>query len=161
MSENKEISDDIMSALLDANLDEIADLPEFKAFPEGVHKCFLDITVKSIGEGEKRKVGFDFGLKYIEPVELADVTAEPPKAGDGCNQFCDMANEYGAGTFKLLTVPIATHFGIDTKSPTARREILEKAKNLEVQVVTKIRKGKTGTPSADAQYLSIKELTVL
>ena len=129
-------SDDLLASLLEGNLDDVADMPEFKAFPEGAHICFLHLSTKTVGEGDKKKIGFDFGLTYSEVVELTDATGVPPAVGDKCNQFCDMNNEMGAGTYKMLVKPIATYFGIDTSAPGARREILDKAQNLEVQVIT-------------------------
>ena len=45
MNANTQVSID---SILDSTLDDLADMPEFKPFPAGAHKCTFDFEAKTI-----------------------------------------------------------------------------------------------------------------
>lgn len=142
-----------IDSLLDATLDDLADLPEFKPFPVGMHKVLLSLELKSIGEGDKKKQGVEVSLKYLEPIELSNPEDVPPKAGDSTNLFCDLANEFGQGTFKMVAAAVKEAVG-----GGSNREIIAATKNIECAILTGLRKDKT---DAEKFYTQLKSVAVL
>ena len=122
--------------LLDATLDELADMPSIQLFPNGAHKVRLESKVN------KEKVSVQLTLHYIEPLELADPTSIAPASGDKNTVFYNLkkkdgtANEYAQGALKELIKVLQGTFGGSSTS-----EVLENAKDAEVAVVTKIKVG--------------------
>lgn len=131
-----------IDALLDGTLDDLADLPEFKPFPAGTHKCTLKLEVKKI----KNDTAVEVGLTAIETVELADSSQTPLAAGDSTNvlYFLTHSNpkvaEIGQGQFKELMKSLAEHFGAKSN-----RELMADGNGAEVLVVTKQRANKEKT----------------
>lgn len=127
--------------LLDGTLDDLADMPAFKPFPEGAHKLKLNFETKEVGG----VACVETKLTIVETVELKDVNAEPPKAGDSTNILFMLrkkdgtANEIGQGQFKALMTALAPAF------PEAKnnREIMAAAEGFEVLGATGQRKDKT------------------
>jgi hypothetical protein len=123
--------------ILDATLDDLADMPSIQLFPNGAHKVTLGFKV------DKVKATVQCMLTYVEPLELADPTSVAPAPGDKNGIFISLkkkdgtANEYGQGALKQIAQALAKTF---PGSSTA--EILEAAEGAEVAVVTKIRHGK-------------------
>ena len=123
--------------ILDATLDDLADMPSIQLFPNGAHKVRLESKVN------KEKVSVQLTLHYIEPQELADPTSIAPATGDKNTVFYNLkkkdgtANEYAQGALKELIKVLQGTFGGSSTS-----EVLENAKDAEVAVVTKIRLGK-------------------
>ena len=122
--------------ILDATLDDLADMPSIQLFPNGAHKVRLESKVN------KEKVSVQLTLHYIEPQELADPTSIAPAAGDKNTVFYNLkkkdgtANEYAQGALKELIKVLQGTFGGSSTS-----EVLENAKDAEVAVVTKIKVG--------------------
>jgi hypothetical protein len=123
--------------ILDATLDDLADMPSIQLFPNGAHKVTLGFKV------DKVKAAVQVMLTYVEPLEFAEPTAVAPAPGDKNGVFISLKkkdgtpNEYGQGTLKQIAQALAKTF---PGSSTA--EILEAAEGAEVAVVTKIRYGK-------------------
>lgn len=129
-----------MSALdniLDATLDDLADLPSIQLFPNGAHKVKLEFKI------DTKKVAVQMTMHYIEPLELADPKQTAPAAGDKNTIFFNLkkkdgtANEYAQGALKEVVKVLQGTFG-----GTSTTEVLEASKDAEVAVVTKIRLGK-------------------
>jgi len=137
-----------ISALLDISLDDIADLPEFKVFPAGAHRCTISFEQKQIGVHP----AVELKLVAVETVELTDPSETPLVAGTESSIAYMLDNEFGAGKLKQIVKPLAEHFGISNVG-----KILQEAKGLEVLVVTKTRQNKEKT----ATYLEITSLQVL
>ena len=134
--------------LLDANLEDLADLPEFTSFPAGVHKCTLSITQKAING----KPMMEIKLTGIETVELAKPEEDKPiNAGQVSSALYDLANEFGQGAFKRLVSPLAAHFGC-----SSLRDVIENAEGAEVEAVTSYRKSKKD----GNEYFEIKKLMI-
>lgn len=149
--------------LLDETIDDLADMPENKPFPDGAHMISLKIR-RAVDDKKQPKPGvYMLECKYSELAELADPNTPEEnlskkddthavwlytKKKDGTR------NELGEGQFKAIIKPIATALGLSTVG-----EVIEATKNgVDVLVVTKIRK------SRDPQYpdsMNISKLEVL
>ena len=139
--------------ILDATLDDLADMPSISLFPNGAHKVKLEFKI------DTKKVSVQMTMIYVEPLELADPTQTAPAAGDKNTVFFNLkkkdggANEYAQGALKEIVKPLQAQFGGSTTS-----EVLDAAKDAEVAVVTKIRVGKgeyEGKDSIDVVKLQI------
>jgi hypothetical protein len=123
--------------ILDATLDDLADMPSISLFPNGAHKVKLESKIN------KEKASVQITMHYVEPLELADPTSSTPAAGDKNSVFFNLkkkdgtANEYAQGALKEIVKVLQGTFGGATTT-----EVLENAKDAEVAVVTKIRVGK-------------------
>lgn len=95
------------SAILDADLDDLQDLPEFKNFPVGVHAATLRILKKVVNN----KSAIEFNFVARETIELAKPEDEPVKAGDSCSCLYFLDNEFGQGALKKDIKPIAAYMG--------------------------------------------------
>src|ERR1700744_3140951 len=93
---------DSIDDLLDKNLDDIADLPEFKPFAPGAHKALLKWAIKDIEKGNpKVKVKHvEATFVCIETMELVNGDDAPSKAGDKCSTAYDLTNENAMGALK-------------------------------------------------------------
>lgn len=145
------MSENNFDALLDANLDDLADLPEFASFPAGVHRATLDITKKEINN----KPMMEIKLTGIETVELSKPEEDKPiTAGQVSSALFDLTNEFAQGNFKKLISPLAAALGV-----TSIREIIEQATGTEVEAVTAFRKGKAKPGETEIPvYFEIKKI---
>lgn len=142
------MSDQNFDALLDANLDDLADLPEFADFPAGVHRCTLAVSQKSVNN----KPAMEIKLTGIETVELSKPEEDKPiSAGQTSSALYFMDNEFGQGQFKKLIAPVAASLGVGNL-----RELIESVAGTEVEAVTSFRKNK----KTDDVYFEIKKLIV-
>lgn len=144
-----------IDALLDGTLDDLADMPEFKPFPVGAHKCTMKMEVKKVGEFQ----AVELGLTAIETVELpAGSTEAPVNAGDNTNvlYFLTHSNpkvaELGQGKFKEIMKALAAHFGAKSN-----RELMADGNGAEVLAVTDVRPNKEKTKT----YTDVVSITVL
>lgn len=138
--------------LLDATLDDIADLPSFQPFPVGAHRVLATFGQKEING--KGAITLDF--KLIETVEYAnpqDAETSPTKEGDASGTMFMLDNEYGAGNFKKCAAPFAEMVG-----SSGLRAIVEGVQDVECLVLTGLRSKKD---DATVKYLDVKEITVL
>ena len=121
-------------SLLDASLDDLADLPEFANFPAGVHRCTISLKQKAIND----KPAIEVTLKAIETVELSKPEEDKPvSVGQTSSSAYFLDNEFGQGAFKKLVAPLAASLGV-----ASLRDLLEAAEGTEVEAVTAFRKGK-------------------
>lgn len=135
-------------AILDASLDDLADLPEFASFPAGVHRCTVSLTKKEINS----KPAIEVKLVAIETVELSKPEEDKPvNAGQVSSAAYFLDNEFGQGAFKKLVAPLAASLGV-----SSLRELLEQAEGTEVEAVTAFRKNK----KTGEEYFDIKKLIV-
>lgn len=149
MSANEKASINIDN-LLDATLDDLEDLPEFKAFPPGAHRCQATLAIKEVNDAQC----IELSLKGIETLELTEPTKDTPiKAGDISSVLFKLDNEFGRGNLKKVAKPLAEALGTKTT-----RELVDQVKGVEVVVVTSLRKDKS---DPDRHYLNIKELQVV
>lgn len=141
-----------IDTLLDATLDDLADLPEFKIFPAGAYNGTMELSVKKMGEN----TGVEFKFTNQEVVELSDPTQEAPAAGATTSVAYQLNNEFGQGALKKVLESIKS--GIGLPDGTTNRELMEQSKNANVQVVLSTRADKK---DATKVYQSLVSVTVL
>lgn len=126
--------------LLDMQLDDLADMPEFKPFPAGIHKVLLNFSKEPVNNIPSITVK----LTAQETLECTNPEDLPLKQGDSTNILLMLknkngsTNEFAQGTLKLICAPLAAHFGT-----TNMRDTLEAAEGVEVAVVTKVKANKS------------------
>lgn len=149
--------------LLDETIDDLADMPETKPFPDGAH--LVNLKLKRLTDDKKKVVPGKFmvELEYISEIELSDPDTEESarsKEGDKNAVWIHTVkkdgtkNEFGQGQLKLIIKPIADHLGVTTVSEV----IAATEEGLQVIAVTKIRKAKAGSGYDDA--MDIKQVQV-
>lgn len=144
------IMSDNFDAILDATLDDLADLPEFVTPPAGAYNVtILEALVKKINE----KPAVEFKLRFDSTVELNDANDAPIKDGTECNVAYILDNEFGQGNLKELLKQLADLAGEGTI-----REKITNLKGAQVLMITSVRKDKK---DADKKYLQIKTATPL
>lgn len=144
------MSDDInVDDLLDATLDDLEDLPEFKPFPPGVHSVIASLELKEVSD----KQAVELSFKGKETLELVDSNHEPIKEGDEASVLFMLDNEFGRGNMKKLLAPIGQALGTGNI-----REIIEQTTEMDVVIVTSYRRNKEDPTSP---YMNVKELQVV
>jgi hypothetical protein len=134
--------------ILDMELDDLEDMPEFKPFPAGVHKCSISMAIKEVND----KPCVEVALKAIETLELANPSDEPTKPGDETNVLCFLDNEMGRGNLKAIAAQLAEYAGSRNN-----RVIIDAVTDVECLVATAIRHNK----KTDTDYTDIKEIKVV
>lgn len=139
-----------INSILDATLDDIADLPAFKTFPAGSHVVVIKFEEKKVGDNPC----VELKMTAKETMELANPSDIAPAPGDETSVLFLLNNEFGLGKFKEVLKPLGEHFG--TIVP---RQIMEAANGAECLATTKVRKGKKDR--ADETYTDIFKLQVI
>ena len=137
-----------MSDLLDAKLDDLEDLPEFKPFHPGAHKVLATFAEKTIND----KAAVELTLKLVETLELSDTQLKPDEPGTECSMAFFLDNEFARGNLKKCATPFGEALGYGTI-----REIVEGVKEVECLILTTLRKDKN---DPDRFYLNIKEIQI-
>lgn len=146
-----------IDSLLDATLDDLADMPEFKPFPAGAHRANLTLELKPVNNVPS----IDVQLKGIETMELANPEDTPIAPGDSTNVLLMLKkkdgtkNELSEGKLKEILKPLQAHFGT-----ASNRETMEASKGVEVLVVTKIRQDKRDSDDVKS-YTDIVSIQVV
>lgn len=135
--------------ILDVTLDDLADLPEFKNFPAGVHSVLATFEAKEINS----KPAVELALKYVECVELADPNETSPKEGDTCSTVYFLDNEFGQGALKKVAMPFAEALNL-----SSIREVVEQVKEVHCAAVTSLRADKN---DKEKFYMQVKEISVV
>lgn len=153
---------DSMDSLLDGTLDDLADIPEFRNYPIGVHRVKINWNlaktipgVFKIKEQESSglKTFIEMAMTAIETMELpAGSTEAPLEAGAKAQISFDLTNEYAQGKFKEILKALASHYGAKSN-----RELLVDSDGAEVAVVIKHRASKDKTKT----YVDVDTLTVI
>lgn len=140
-----------LDALLDATLDDISDLPENKAFPEGSHQVDLMLSYKKI----KDVLAMEVNLTYIDVLELANPSDVPPAPGDTTSILYQMDSPFGQGQFKPIASALMAHFNV-----TNLRGVLEQLALGAVQcaVTTKKRIDKNDKTKAFTKVVTVAVL---
>lgn len=146
---------DDIEALLDKNLDDIADLPSFDTWPKGVHKAIIAWERKDIErtiDGNKKKVPhMQLNMAYVETLELEDASVTKlPAAGDKMNTAYDLTNEFALGALKKAVKTLG-----ETVGEQKLLAIIKATNGFEVAIVLKHRKDKT---DKDKFYPQIEDM---
>lgn len=135
--------------LLDATLDDLADLPEFVTPPPGAYALtFKGYEQKKVNDNACVIVTFT----VAETQELASADSTPVEPGTEFNQMYNMSNEYGQGGLKNLCKPLGEALGVSRLS-----EVLEGAKGMAISATIKNRKDK----NSDRVYAQVENVVVL
>lgn len=125
--------------LLDATLDDLADLPSNEPFPVGAHAAKMFLSFPKIEAGKPPKSMVICKFVYSEALELTDPTAVAPNPGDESTLFFNLkkkdgtANTYGQGQLKMV-LAVLHEMGIQGAT---NRETIELAKaGVDVVIVT-------------------------
>lgn len=128
-----------LDSILDSSIDDLADLPEFAVYPNGVHRVLIDWESKEVN----KHPCMELKMKAVETVELANPAEDTPlTAGAESSVLFMLDNEFGQGKFKTLIKQFAAATGTSKIS-----EAVEASKGMEVQVVCKIRQNKDKSQS--------------
>ncbi len=138
-----------LDSLLDSTLDDLADLPSYKPFPSGAHRCLASFAVKDISG----RAAFELSFKLLETLEMANPDDEASKEGDEASTMFIMDNEFAQGEFKKCAAPFAETLGFSTN-----REIMEGVQGVECVIITSIRIDKK---DPDKRYMKVKEISVV
>ena len=138
-----------LDTLLDATLDDLEDLPEYKTYPPGAHKVTATLEAKEINN----KPAIELSFKYLEAIELEGSDAVSPSAGDESSTLFFLDNEYGRGNLKNALTAFHDFAGGGTN-----REIVEAVKDVECVILTSYGKNKN---DPDKPYLNVKEIQVV
>lgn len=143
-----------IDSLLDGTLDDLADVPEFKPWPDGAHRATIKWDLKEVS-GQKCP---ELTATAIETMELADPTNDQPLAANDSTSVLFMfkkkdgtANEIGQGQFKELIAPLVAATG--AASP---REAMDKANGMEVLLVSKKRADKNDKTKFYTSFTSLQ-----
>jgi hypothetical protein len=142
------MSDVNLDALLDATLDDLEDLPEFKPFTPGAHQCLATLEAKVVADHPS----IELTLKLTETLEQGDPSATPSKPGDEANVLFMMDNTVGQGKWKKVAEVL--HAALGT---TTNRELVEQVQSMEVVIVSGIRVDK----KSGREYMDLKEFQVV
>jgi hypothetical protein len=112
---------DLLDSLLDKNLSDVEDLPEYlEQCPKGFYRLLVEKVEKKIVEvsveGASAKVPaptIQFTYVIEEVLELADATAEPPKVGSKFNEsvFFHKDADQAASVIKAKFEEVANAMG--------------------------------------------------
>ena len=138
-----------IDTLLDATLDDLADLPEFKIFPAGAYNGTMELSVKKMGDN----TGVELKFTNVEVVELSDPTQEAPATGATTSVGYMLNNEYGQGALKKVLESVKT--GMSLPDGTTNRELMELSKGANVQVVLASRADKTDATRVYQKLVSV------
>jgi hypothetical protein len=130
---------DALDTLLDSSIDDLADMPEFAVYPNGVHRVIINWEKKEVNGHPS----MELKMKAIETVELANPASDTPlAAGTEASVLFMLDNEFGQGSFKTIIKELAAATGTAKIS-----EAVEASNGMEVQVVCKVRQNKDKTQS--------------
>lgn len=97
--------------LMDASLDDIADLPAFIAPPKGHYKLLVEkFEQKTIND----KPAVSMNLTVQGTLELANKSEAAVKDGTKFNLLYMMDNEFGQGAFKAVAKALAKGLGLNS-----------------------------------------------
>jgi hypothetical protein len=138
---------EMLNNLLDANLDDLADLPEFGTYPAGSHKVTIKFETKEVNNHPC----VELQMVAIETEELSNPADAPLKPGQQGSVLYMLDNEFGQGALKKVITPLAAATG-----HSQLRAVMEAANGMEVSVITKVRQNKDKTQS----YTDVSKIIV-
>lgn len=128
--------EEAMAALLDDNLEDVPDLPEFGTPPKGTYKLKHDgYETKKIND----KLATECKFEVLETIELADENGTPPKAGMKFSELVWFHNDpiKAKGVLKRQLNNVTGELGT-----TNLAELMAKVKDMEVVAVVGNRRDK-------------------
>lgn len=143
---------DSVDDLLNANLDDLADLPAFETPPPGAYVLGATFDVKEVNG--KNAVEASYSVK--ETVELEDKSGETKAvpANTKFSQLFMLDNKIGVGNLKRALAPYAQHFGVKNIGALIRENLKEE---VLISATLKNRKDKN---DPDRLYASVANVMV-
>jgi hypothetical protein len=140
-----------LETLLDTDLSQVADLPEFYTPENGVYLATIDSIVTST---KTNKTGeyVDATIKYTLHANLDEAGTPVPDNAMNTESYNLSNAEFGLPKFKKITGAIATALGT-----TNLRAVIEGAAGMQVVITVKNRKDKA---DKDRVYFSVAELAL-
>lgn len=133
----------LIDNLLDASLEDLASLPDYKNPDEGSYK----VTVEAISlDKEKQSVQAKF--KILEVLEGADES----NVGLPFSTFYKLDNEYGQNNLRKLLTPLAESLGVSKIS-----EVMEQAGGMQIALTVKHTRDKK---DSEKIYVNIRDVVV-
>lgn len=144
----------LLDSILDSQLDDLNDLPEFLVPPPGAYRAtILSATEKKVGDHP----AVEFKFKLLETMELTNTDDTPVADGTETSIAYMLDNEYGVGNFKKFLAPIALATGA-----SQAREVMAASVGLEVLLVTKLRVVKAKVVGEeDRKYFDVSKVEVI
>jgi len=143
------MSESELDNLLDATLDDLEDVPSFKAFPPGAYEVFATFEAKEIND----KQAIELSLKLKAVIECSAEGEDVPKEGDTASTLFFTGTPFGRGKFKECAVPFAVFAGSRNL-----RDIIEAVTDVECVVITAYSKNKEDPANP---YMNVKEIQVV
>lgn len=146
--------------LLDGTLDDLSDVPSFKPFAEGAHMCKINWEVTAINNIPTVKLK----LAHVSTEELVNAEDTAPVPGDETEvafmlkKKDNTKNELAEGQWKEILAALKA--GIPELAAATNREVMEATNNMEVLVVTNIRKN-AKDPADIKYYTGVKSVSVV
>ena len=127
--------------ILDQTLDDLADLPEWKPYPAGIHKVTMTFESGKSASGDPQ---IKAKLVAIETIELANDKADTLlEKGAETQVLYTLNNEFGQGAFKKLLAIFKEHLGMP--DGVKNGAIMKAAQGMECIVITTIQENKQKT----------------
>ena len=139
-----------MDSLLEGTLDDLAQVPDFVAYPPGSHKVIINWEMPT----KERPTTIGLKLSAIETLELNDASHTPLVPGSMTTISFKMDNEFGQSNYRKVITSLSAHFGAGTN-----REIMEKSAGAECLVITTSKTGKKTEQNPDpVSYTRLVEI---
>lgn len=138
--------------LMDASLDDIADLPGFVVPPQGHYKLAVSLEKKVVNDVPS----IEAGCTVMETLELDNKDETPVEPGTKFSQLFMMNNEWGQGGFKGFVSPIATGLGLQNPKVS---QVVEAVQNITITAVIKHRYHKEDKQKPVAERRTYANLT--
>ena len=152
-----------IDSLLDGTLDDLADAPEFKPFPLGVHKIIMNWETKQLDdkkESGKKNTLVTLKMKAMETIETPAGSEEVCSPGQEENigfflvhHSSPKAMEIGQGAFKEIMKSLAGHYGAKSN-----RELMAESAGAEALVTTGHR---TDKQDKSKKYTTLEKLMII
>jgi hypothetical protein len=139
--------------LMDASIDDLADLPKFELPPMGHYKFSVSLAQKKVNE----KKSIEATLVVDETLELANKDEQPVEAGSKFSALFNMENEWGQASFKEFVTPIAKALGYKSVGDAIRQ-----CQNVKIAAVLKhrVHKEDREKPAEEQRkYPNLKDIT--
>lgn len=143
-----------LPSLLDASIDDLADLPSMEAPPTGHYNLELKIEVRKIND----KDAVTFNYTIVDILEVPNMEslepADQPKVGQKFSEAFILGNEYAVGRLKQSLKPIGEHFGVSTI-----KDIISAGES-GVQIAATIKRRIVDRNGEEAKYASASNIVV-
>lgn len=141
--------------LMDASIDDLADMPKFELPPKGHYQFSVSMAQKVVNE----KKCVEATLVVDQTLELANTDEKQMENGSKFSALFMMENEWGQASFKEFITPISKALGYKTVGQAVRE-----CQNVRIAAVLKHRVHKEDREKpADEQrkYPNLQEITPL